>query len=267
MRVTTLWGDPMLAARKLLVSTGVLVSVLGLAGCRQQEVASFAVSADGSVTIADVSTVTYDDTAGLVTVVKPDGAALLTAAKKGTSGFVGPGVSKPVVRLVRLSKHVLQLTVSQKMTSIALLNAHGNAFDPATLSLDVSPAKGAPLDPKDPFGLKGPRTEKVTVDAGDSSGDSSGDDDDSLTVKHVGHLWSFLISENAKDYAAEHKQLASLTATLTKAGLSEKALSLQIHVKLPGKVVATNGKPIGGGVVSWDLLHQTSPKLTLTTKD
>ena len=257
----------MRATRKLLVSATVAVSVLSLSGCRQQLVASFAVDSDGAVTIADVSTVTYDSTAGPLSVVKPDGAALLVAAKKGTHGYVGPGVSKPVVRLVRLSAHVLQLTVSQKMTSIALLNAHGNAFDPATLSLDVSPAKGTTPAPTDPFGLKGPRTEKVTVDGGDDGDSSSADDDDSFTVTHVGHVWTFLVSENAKDFAEGRKEMASVTKTFAQAGLSTKALSLQIHVKLPGKVLSTNGTSIGGGVVSWDLLHQTSPKLSLTTKD
>ena len=258
----------MLMRRKLVMSAGVAVAVVSLAGCQQKLVEGFTVSANGSVTISETSIASYDDAAGPLSVVKPDPAALLTAAKKGTHAFAGPGVGKPVVTLVRLSKHVLELRVSQTMSSLALLNKHGDAFNPASLTLDVSPAKGVVPTPTDPLGLTGPRTEKVTVQAGDSSGTSSASPSgDTFNVTHVGHNWSFLVTENAKAFAQERKEVASLTATLQKAGLSPTALVVQIHVKLPGKVVSTNGKRLAGGVVSWDLFHLTSPKLSLKTTD
>jgi len=258
----------MLVRRKLVLSAGVAVAVASLTGCQQKIVEGFTVSANGSVTISEVSIATYDDSAGPLTVVKPNPAVLLAAARKGTHAFAGPGVSKPVVTLVRLSKHVLELTVSQKMTSLALLNKHGDAFNPASLSLDVSPAKGVVPTPTDPLGLMGPRTEKVTVSPGDrtsTSGASSAGD--TFHVTHVGHTWNFLVSESAKAFAQSRKEIASLTATAKKEGVSPTALVVQIHVKLPGKVVSTNGHRLAGGVVSWDLFHLTSPKLSLKTKD
>ena len=252
--------------RSFAMSAGAALAVLSLTGCQQKVVEGFTVSANGSVTISEVSIVTYDDTAGPLSVVKPAPAALLAAAKKDTYAFTGPGVAKPVVTLVRLSKHVLELTVSQKMSTLALLNKHGDAFNPASLTLDVTPAKGTVPTPTDPLGLMGPRTEKVTVQAGDSTGTSSATPTgDTFNVTHVGHTWTFLVTENAKDFAQERKEVASLTTTAKKEGLSPNALVVQIHVKLPGKVVSTNGKRLAGGVVSWDLFHLASPKLALKT--
>ena len=254
--------------RSLAMTAAAVVAAASLTGCQQKLVAGFTVSANGSVTIAEISTVSYDDSAGPLTVDKPLPATLLAAAKKGTHAFAGPGVSTPVVKLVRLSKHVLQLTVSQKMNSLALFNKHGDAFAPASLSLNVSPAKGAVPSPTDPLGLKGPRTEKVTVAAGDSGDTSNANPSgETLNVTHIGHTWDFLIAENAKTFAKQRKQIASVTATAQQAGLSPNALVIQIHVKLPGTIVSTNGKRLPGGVVSWDLLHQTSPKMSLKTKD
>jgi hypothetical protein len=251
--------------RALTTAVGAALAVLCLGGCQEKLVAGVTFSANGSVTVTEVSSVSYDVSAGPLTVVKPDPAKLLAAAKKGTRAFVGPGVDKPVVKLVRLSKHTLQLSVSQTMGSLALLNKHGDAFDAAALSLDVTPAKGAVSTPEDPLGLKGPRTEKVTIEPGDSS--DAGTGSDTFHVTHVGHTWTFVLAENPKEFAQDRKSSASWATTAKKLGLPPKAFVAEIHVKLPGKVVATNGKRLAGGVVSWDLLHLASPKLTVSTKD
>src|SRR3954452_17765448 len=162
----------MFARRIVTTTVGVAIAVLCLSGCRERLVAGVTFSANGSVSVTEVSTVTYDDSAGPLTVVKPDPAKLLRAAKKGTGAFVGPGVDKPKFKLVRLSKHTLRLVISQKMASVALLNKYGGAFDAAALHLDVSPAKG-------------PRTEKVTIEPGITSDPNEGND--TLHVTHVGH--------------------------------------------------------------------------------
>ena len=258
----------MVLRRMLVLTTGVAVSAVCLSGCQEKIIAGFTVSPNGAVTISEVSIVTYDDSAGPLTVLAPEPVKLLAAAKKGTHAFSGPGVGKPVVRLVRLSKHVLKLTVSQTMNSLALLNKHGDAFDPASLNLDVSPAKGAAPTPQDPLGLEGPRIEKVMVQAseGDDTSAGSGTDGDAFHLTHAGHVWTFQITESAQDFAQERKSVAALTATAQKAGVSLKDLVVEVQVKLPGRVQSTNGKRLRGGVVSWDLLHLPSPTLQLTTR-
>lgn len=259
----------MLVHRKLVMATGVAVAVAGLTGCQQKLVTAVSVSGNGSVTISETSAVVYDQSAGNLKVVKPDPAALLAAAKKDTKGYVGPGVSKPTITLTRAGKHELVLTIAQTMASIALLDKHGDALGAATLSLDVEPVAGQQPDPNDPLGAKGPRTEKVIVDGG--SGDAGADprttsNDDNLVLKHVGHLWTFSITESAKEFAEARKSEAELAKSFAQAGISPKVLVLELHVKLPGSIVSTNGKRLGGGVVSWDALHPTSRVLSLTTK-
>ena len=255
----------MLASRTLTTTAGVALGVLCLSGCQEKLVAGVTFSANGAVTISETSIVTYDDSAGPLTVTKPDPAALLAAAKKGTHAYAGPGVDKPVVKLVRLSKHVLELSVSQKMDSLALLNKHGDDFNAAALTLDVTAAKGSVPTPGDPLALKGPRTEKVIVDASDTS--SAGTDDDTFSVTHVGHVWNFDLAETAKEFASDRKDASSLSTNFAKLGLPAKALVAEIHVKLPGTIVSTNGTRLAGGVASWDLLHLSSRKLLVSTKD
>jgi hypothetical protein len=242
----------MFAGRTLTTTAGAAIAVLCLSGCQEKLVAGVTFSANGSVAVTEVSTISYDDSAGQLTVAKPDPAKLLAAAKKGTHAFAGEGVGRPAIKLVRLSKHTLRLVISQKLASLALLNEHGGAFDAAALSLDVSPAKG-------------PRTEKVTIEPGITSDPNEGGD--TLHVTHVGHTWSFVLTESAKGFAQDRKSAAAWASTAKKAGLSPKLFAAEFHVKLPGKVVSTNGKRLAGGAVSWDLLHLASPELTVSTKD
>lgn len=236
--------------RRGLAGLTTAVALLALTGCQEREVERVSVDAAGGVTVVDVTTATLAAPSARLTSKAPDVAALRRKAEQRTLGYVGAGVGKPVVSLHEVSTHRFVLSVSQHFDSVALLNAHYLAFDPAVFLFASS---------KKP---SGPTVEALEVVDGGRADGRSGTGPNAVKLTHQGKDWSFVMNLGPKAYESLQFEAKDNPGGVYHSG----TVDFEIHVKLPGHVVSTNGRRLAGGLVSWNLYALTTALLTVTTR-
>lgn len=240
----------MYALRKL-VPIGV-AALLALTACQGKQVETVDVDASGAVTVTDVGTATLTAPVKNTVFAKPDVKTLLAQAKAWTHGYVGPGVGKPVVTLVKVGSAQYVLTVSQRFADAAVLARHYAAFDSASLDIDEKTDT-----------TTGISTETLVVDKPTSDGPKP----PAVALVHAGHDWSLTFTLSPKSFAELAAQAKQLNGIIAQSGAPAGILILAEQVHLPGTVSSTNGTREPHGLVSWNLLKLRSRVLTVSSKE